>query len=218
MAPTGGGPNTVTPNTGTRGTAVSVVIQLDPALTPNLPPANAIVFSVTISGTLVTSSALSRPSQTIVVATFTIDAAAATGARDVNVRFGSATGVQRNISGAFRVGDQIFPCCGHQFYDVGKPEVAILGCASGIDFEIRHLMNTYQLTAEDGRIIAVSENDWREAVLNFSDAVMDFYDRSMPKEPADDDERKDFSAMMIEWQRLRDYHNREKQGEDGNRH
>ena len=103
VAPTGGGPNTVTPNTGTRGTAVSVVIQLDPALTPNLPPANAIVFSVTVSGTLVTSSALSRPSQTIVLATFTIDAAAATGARDVNVRFGSATGVQRNISGAFNV-------------------------------------------------------------------------------------------------------------------
>ena len=47
---------------------------------------------------------------------------------------------------------------------------------------------------------------------------MDFYDRSMRKEPADDDERKGFSAMMIEWQRLRDYHNREKHGEDGNPH
>ena len=117
-----------------------------------------------------------------------------------------------------RVGDQIFPCCGHCIYDVGKPEVAILGCASGIDFEIRHLMNIYQITSDDGRIIDVPENDWREAVLDFSDAVMDFYDRSMPKEPADDDERKDFSAMMIEWQRLCDYHNREKQGEDGKRH
>ena len=79
-------------------------------------------------------------------------------------------------------------------------------------------MNIYQITSEDGRIIDVPENDWREAVLNFSDAVMDFYDRSMRKEPADDDERKGFSAMMIEWQRLRDYHNREKHGEDGNPH
>ena len=79
-------------------------------------------------------------------------------------------------------------------------------------------MNIYQITSDDGRIIDVPENDWREAVLDFSDAVMDFYDRSMPKEPADDDERKDFSAMMIEWQRLCDYHNREKQGEDGKRH
>ncbi len=33
-APVGGGPNTVLPNNGARGTAVSVVIELDPALTP----------------------------------------------------------------------------------------------------------------------------------------------------------------------------------------
>jgi arylsulfatase A-like enzyme len=102
-APTGGGPNTVLPNNGNRGTSVSVVIQLDTAGAPPLPPANAIVFSVTVSGTLVTTSAITRPSQTIVVATFTINASAATGARNVAVRFGSATGVLRTLTGAFTV-------------------------------------------------------------------------------------------------------------------
>lgn len=101
--PTGGGPNTVTPASTARGSAVTVIIELDPALTPNLPPANVVVFSVTVSGTLVTTSAISRPSQTLVQATFTVDSAAATGARNVNVRFGSATGVQRNLNGAFMV-------------------------------------------------------------------------------------------------------------------
>lgn len=99
----GGGPNTVTPNSGARGTSVSVVIELDPALTPNLPPANIVVFSVTVSGTLVTTSAISRPSQTLVLATFTIDPAAAVGARNVSVRFNNAGGVQRTITNGFTV-------------------------------------------------------------------------------------------------------------------
>lgn len=100
--PTGGGPNTVTPNTGQRGSSGQVVIEFDPALTPSLPPANAIVFSVT-AGTGITVSSLSRPSQTLVVCTFTIDSAAATTTRNVSVRFGSATGVLRTISSAFTV-------------------------------------------------------------------------------------------------------------------
>ena len=103
-APTsGGGPNTVTPNSGSAGSAVNVVIDLDPALTPNLPPAQVVVYSVTVSGTGVTASNISRPSQTLVQATFTIDAGAAVGARNVSVRFNNAGGVQRTINGAFTV-------------------------------------------------------------------------------------------------------------------
>ncbi len=101
-APTGSGPNTVTPNTGQRGSSGQVVIELDPALTPSLPPANVTVFSVT-AGAGITVSGISRPSQTFVVCTFTIDSAAATTARNVAVRFGSATGVLRTISSAFTV-------------------------------------------------------------------------------------------------------------------
>ena len=100
---TGGGPNTVTPNSGARGSSVTVVIELDPALTPNLPPANVAVFSVTVAGGGVTASAITRPSQTLVQATFTIDAAAATGARNVSVRFNNAGGVLRTIANGFTV-------------------------------------------------------------------------------------------------------------------
>ncbi len=103
IVPTGGGPNTVTPNTGSRGGAGTVVIQLDTAGNPPLPPANAAVFSVTTSGAGITVSNITRPSQTLVQATFTIDPAAATGARNVLVRFGSATGVLRTLTAAFTV-------------------------------------------------------------------------------------------------------------------
>jgi arylsulfatase A-like enzyme len=100
---TGGGPNTVTPNSGIRGSSVTVVIELDPALTPSLPPANVAVFSVTVAGGGVTTSAITRPGQTLVQVTFAIDPLAATGARNVSVRFNNATGPQRTINGAFTV-------------------------------------------------------------------------------------------------------------------
>jgi hypothetical protein len=103
LAPTSGGPNTVLPNSGAAGTSVNVVIELDPALTPALPPATQIVFSVTVSGTLVITSAITRPTQTLVSATFAIAAGATTGARNVTVRFRDATGPQRVLTGAFTV-------------------------------------------------------------------------------------------------------------------
>jgi arylsulfatase A-like enzyme len=102
-APTGGGPNTVLPNSGDRGTSVNVIIELDPALTPALPPATTVVFSVAVSGANVTVSNITRPSQTLVSATFTIAAGAATGARNVTVRYRDATGPQRTINAAFTV-------------------------------------------------------------------------------------------------------------------
>lgn len=104
--PVSGGPNTVLPNSGARSTAVNVVIELDSTLTPALPPAALGIFSITVSGTLVTTSNFTRPSQTLVTATFTIDSAAAIGARNVTVRYFNntgAAGVQRTINGAFTV-------------------------------------------------------------------------------------------------------------------
>ncbi len=82
---------------------MSVVIELDPALTPSLPAANVAVFSVTTTGTGIIVSGISRPSQTLVLATFSIDAATATGARSVRVRFNNAGGVLRTIANGFTV-------------------------------------------------------------------------------------------------------------------
>jgi hypothetical protein len=115
-----------------------------------------------------------------------------------------------------KVGDQIFPCCGHGIFDVGEPEVVICGCPSGIDFEIRHTDTTFQLSTEDGRVIDVPKYDWRNAVLRYSDQVMEFYDQSAPKEPSDEEDRKGFAAMMSEWRRLRQEHTKAEQVSGGN--
>lgn len=97
-APVGGGANTVTPNSGTRGTAVSVVIELP---TP-LPPANVGVSSITFgSGTGITVTGITRHSQTLITATFTLAAGASTGARNVIITYNG--GVTRTIPNGFTV-------------------------------------------------------------------------------------------------------------------
>ena len=96
--PVGGGPNTVTPNIGNRGTVVSVVIELPLPV----PQVGIGVTSITFgSGTGVTASAIARYSQTLTTATFTISAGATTGARNVTVTF--AGGVTRTITSGFSV-------------------------------------------------------------------------------------------------------------------
>jgi hypothetical protein len=88
----------VTPNTGTSGTAVNVVIELPLPL----PPANVGVTSITFgSGTGITVSSIVRYSQTLITATFTISGTATLGARNVVVTYNG--GVSRTITNGFTV-------------------------------------------------------------------------------------------------------------------
>ena len=114
--------------------------------------------------------------------------------------------LERDHTKKSMVGDHIFPCCGHGIYDVGESEVVICGCPSGIDFEIRHRHEIFEITTDDGRRIEVPEREWEDAVVRYSDQVMSFYERSKPKVPSDAEERKGFAAMMTEWNRLRSRH------------
>ncbi len=98
-AVTGGGPNTVTPNTGARSTAVNVVIELNPAGTPAPPPVGVAISSIT-AGTGITVSNIVRSSQYLITATFTIAAGATTGAHNVAVIFPGPT---ITLTGAFTV-------------------------------------------------------------------------------------------------------------------
>lgn len=115
-----------------------------------------------------------------------------------------------------KVGDQIFPCCGHSIYDVGEEEVVICGCPSGIDFEIRHRSGLYTISTKDGREIAVPEAEWESAVVRYSNQILSFYEQSSLKEPSDEEDRKGFDAMMVEWYRLQIKHKDAEQAGGGN--
>ncbi len=97
--PVGGGPNTVTPNTGTLSTVVSVVIEL--GTTPPLPAPNVTVNNIT-AGTGIAVSNIVRYSQSLITATFTVAAGATTGAHTVVVTF-NGMGQVRTLTGAFTV-------------------------------------------------------------------------------------------------------------------
>jgi hypothetical protein len=104
------------------------------------------------------------------------------------------------------VADQIFPCCGHTMIDSKHSEdVVIVGCPSGLDFQVKHTRKGVILTFEDGQSYAVPDAVWSRAVCGFSDAVKRFYETSSPKilPPDDEDAAAGFRKFMREWEARR---------------
>ncbi|HSM93533.1 MAG TPA: hypothetical protein VLT47_11665 [Anaeromyxobacteraceae bacterium] len=103
------------------------------------------------------------------------------------------------------VGEQLFPCCGFAMYDIaGQDDVLVVGCPSGLDFEILHAENETVIVvrAGDGREFRVAWSAWVEAVYRFCDLVAEFYAKSSPKKPSADDVV-GFTRFTAEWRRRR---------------
>jgi hypothetical protein len=96
----GEGISSVSPTSGTRGTMVSLTITLNSAAQPAPPPNNLqpAFATLTQGATTITASTATRNTATgIVTAAFTLPAAAATGAYDVNVAFPPPPGQTENV-------------------------------------------------------------------------------------------------------------------------
>jgi hypothetical protein len=110
--------------------------------------------------------------------------------------------LERDHTNDDRVGDQLFPCCGHAMYDTGDEDVAICGCANGSDVYVTHVDDVnVRLTSATGKSYVVPVDEWRQATRKFSEDVLEFYDQSLPKTPADDTDSAGFAKMMEEWKR-----------------
>ena len=102
---------------------------------------------------------------------------------------------------------QLIECCGYSMYVVGKnhDELYIIGCANGINWTTIHKENKIVHQFEDGEIIETDFDEWRNAICNFSDEIMNFYKVSSPKILEDDEEvRRGFELFMREWKKLRE--------------
>lgn len=100
--------------------------------------------------------------------------------------------------------EYLFPCCGNGIFEIeGQDDVQIVGCNSGIDFEVSRIGDTVILTADDGTQHRVTFSDWKRAVCEFSDLVQAFYAASAPKEPEDEWEQRSFRKFLSEWARRR---------------
>lgn len=100
---------------------------------------------------------------------------------------------------------QLLPCCGFNMYAVGdnKDELLIIGCPNGINWTISHKQNKVIHQFEDDEIIETDFDEWRNAVCNFSDEIMNFYENS-PTKIVDDEDRRGFELFMREWKRRRE--------------
>ncbi len=91
-------------------------------------------------------------------------------------------------------------------YDLpGEADVAIMGCPSGVDFEVSHDMSGQGVViqANDDRAWRAGWPEWRAAVFGFADEVSAFYAASSPKQPYDGEDTKGFHKFEAEWKRRR---------------
>jgi hypothetical protein len=109
------------------------------------------------------------------------------------------------------IGKHLFPCCGFGMFEVeGQDDVLILGCNSGMDFELVRDADEVVLTDASARQYRVAAAEWLTAVCDFSDAVRAFYAASSPKQPADEIDAKAYQIFLAEWSRRRSLAERER--------
>jgi hypothetical protein len=100
------------------------------------------------------------------------------------------------------VAEHLLPHCGHAMYvDSESPDVVIVGCPHGRNWCVVHAGDQVVLGFDDGRQYRVPVEGWRNGVLEFSDAIEQFYSASEPKEPSDADAAAGFEAFLSEWKR-----------------
>lgn len=111
--------------------------------------------------------------------------------------------LERDHTPEQRVGDQLFPCCGHAMFDTGEDDVLICGCNRGSDLSLIHQEHRLvQLQTPGGQTECVPWADWKTAVIHFCDQVQAFYDAALPKQHTSDDFG-GYEKMMTEWRRRR---------------
>lgn len=97
-------------------------------------------------------------------------------------------------------GGQLFPCCGFNVWLAGERfPVLVLGCPSGVDFEVVHTSSGVALCAKGSEAI-VSEQVWRSAVVSFAESVLTFYEREPSRNPIEDaEDRKGWQSFWQEY-------------------
>ena len=98
--------------------------------------------------------------------------------------------------------NQIFPCCAHTMYVIEQSENVIIdGCSNGIDFNVLHRRGKIIIEFKRKKY-RVSQKEWREAVLHFSDMVKAYYDACSPKVVEREEyEIAGYEAFLAEWDR-----------------
>ena len=109
-------------------------------------------------------------------------------------------------------GEQMLPCCGHfMLANEEMDTVSIIGCDNGIDWTVRHEDGGIRLITATGRQVVIDPTLYCSDVLEFSDAVEEFYESSSPKIlPENEIDREGYQAFWNEWHRRRGNRNEDR--------
>ncbi len=99
----------------------------------------------------------------------------------------------------------LIPCCGHTMIPADdKMSVIIIGCNSGIDFNIIHENDFVIITTEDNMEYRISFEKYKSAVISFAKQIMDFYKSNPHREFMDDFDKEGYGAFVTEYNSLYD--------------
>ncbi len=99
----------------------------------------------------------------------------------------------------------LIPCCGHTIIpSEDKMSVNIIGCNSGIDFNIIHENDNIAIITEDNIEHRIPFDEYKNAVISFAKQVMDFYKSNPPREFVDDFDKDGYVAFVTEYYSLYD--------------
>jgi hypothetical protein len=103
--------------------------------------------------------------------------------------------------------NQLVPCCGHMVIPDENIVnfVQIIGCPSGIDWEIVHKGCKVTFKSEKGSTAELPFDEYRNMIIEFTDQIESFYGSPSEKNVLGDDLDKDgFDQFWAEWRDLKD--------------
>lgn len=96
----------------------------------------------------------------------------------------------------------LIPCCGfNPFKGDGDFNLILMGCNSGLNPDIIHNNGDVSISFE-GQSRTISLSEWAQAVVSFTDQVLDFYTSSAPKFALQD--KHDKEGWRLFWEEIKD--------------
>lgn len=93
--------------------------------------------------------------------------------------------------------EPLFPCCGDTL-GIDADGVYIMGCPNGADISVSRTGDVVTL-GRAGLVATVTQSEWQEAVLAFTDQVQAFYDASPARSLPMPWQRNAWSLFWHEW-------------------
>lgn len=110
--------------------------------------------------------------------------------------------IERDYEPGSASSGQLLPCCGNwMVFDPDLGEVVNSNCPNGIEWTIRHLNGSVEVSTSDTDSFVVDQTSWKRAVSEFSARVRAFYFADPPRVVSDETDADWYWQFVEEWSR-----------------